>query len=385
MMSSHTHPHGHPHPGYGFLSGMEFHTVHHMAQEMSSGQQGSPGVNGAVGGGGGAQEQHIKRPMNAFMVWSRIQRKKIALDNPKMHNSEISKRLGAEWKLLSETDKRPFIDEAKRLRAMHMKEHPDYKYRPRRKPKASVPVNPGGKPGSISPVGSGPGGFASFPLPHYFAASAAPMGHHHLDFPPLPTYFGSAFDAVHLSKLVAGGQGNPSSAAAAAAAAADAANNNAAAASAAAVVSSFYSSLYPTTTTSAAAAAAAASKPYHPGSGASSAVAAAAAAAAHLSPHLFSTSSHSLSPHHHHHHHHHPGAIQHSHTSATTTTSSSMSMPSSLMFPTSSTSGSAGSIAGSSSSPGSSPGATSLVSTPTNSSGTTLDLEQLRRPVSVIF
>uniref|UniRef100_A0AAQ4PC89 HMG box domain-containing protein n=1 Tax=Gasterosteus aculeatus aculeatus TaxID=481459 RepID=A0AAQ4PC89_GASAC len=67
---------------------------------------------------------HIKRPMNAFMVWSRGQRRKMAQENPKMHNSEISKRLG-----------RPYIDEAKRLRAQHMKEHPDYKYRPRRKPK----------------------------------------------------------------------------------------------------------------------------------------------------------------------------------------------------------------------------------------------------------
>ncbi|XP_059089950.1 uncharacterized protein LOC131885798 [Tigriopus californicus] len=78
---------------------------------------------------------HIKRPMNAFMVWSQLERRKIIGVTPDKHNAEISKELGRRWKLLPQESRLPYIEEAERLRILHQKEYPDYKYKPKKKPK----------------------------------------------------------------------------------------------------------------------------------------------------------------------------------------------------------------------------------------------------------
>ncbi|RNA35571.1 transcription factor SOX-4-like [Brachionus plicatilis] len=80
-------------------------------------------------------ESHIKRPMNPFMVWSQIERRRIKEIAPDLHNAEISKHLGIKWKQMSQEQRQPFVQEANRLRQIHFKEYPDYKFRPKKKQK----------------------------------------------------------------------------------------------------------------------------------------------------------------------------------------------------------------------------------------------------------
>ncbi|KAM3831700.1 LOW QUALITY PROTEIN: uncharacterized protein M6D78_011891 [Vipera latastei] len=92
-----------------------------------------------------AWPEKVKRPMNAFMVWSCEQRWRIEQEQPRLHNSEISKRLGTAWQCLDAAQSGPSL-KAKRLWVCHMLGYPDYKYWPRRRSRA------GQEPGGLSPA-----------------------------------------------------------------------------------------------------------------------------------------------------------------------------------------------------------------------------------------
>ena len=66
-------------------------------------------------------EDHIKRPMNAFMAWSKKERRKMVEEGTNLNNSVMSRILGEKWKQLDEDEKKTWKKTADRLKREHAK------------------------------------------------------------------------------------------------------------------------------------------------------------------------------------------------------------------------------------------------------------------------
>ena len=79
------------------------------------------------------KEDHVKRPLNKFMCYSKLERAKIRKENPRMNQKDISSMLGKKWKTLSPAEQQEYEQKAVDLKHLHQTQFPQYKYRPKRR------------------------------------------------------------------------------------------------------------------------------------------------------------------------------------------------------------------------------------------------------------
>ncbi|CAF3478360.1 unnamed protein product [Rotaria sp. Silwood1] len=75
----------------------------------------------------------VKRPMNAFLLWARGERKRVSSDGYGVSQTSLSKLLGETWRHMSVEEKQPFLDMAESLKRQHHIDHPDYKFKPKQR------------------------------------------------------------------------------------------------------------------------------------------------------------------------------------------------------------------------------------------------------------
>lgn len=73
-------------------------------------------------------KDRIRRPMNAFMIFSKVHRPLVHQRYPNLDNRAVSKILGEWWYALGSTEKKKYHDLAAEVKEAHFKAHPEWKW-----------------------------------------------------------------------------------------------------------------------------------------------------------------------------------------------------------------------------------------------------------------
>lgn len=73
-------------------------------------------------------KDRIRRPMNAFMIFSKRHRAVVHQRHPNQDNRTVSKILGEWWYALGPEEKQKYHDLASEVKEAHFKAHPDWKW-----------------------------------------------------------------------------------------------------------------------------------------------------------------------------------------------------------------------------------------------------------------
>uniref|UniRef100_UPI00358E49ED protein capicua homolog isoform X2 n=1 Tax=Myxine glutinosa TaxID=7769 RepID=UPI00358E49ED len=94
-------------------------------------------------------KDHVRRPMNAFMIFSKRHRALVHARHPNQDNRTVSKILGEWWYALGAREKQQYHELASQVKEAHFKAHPDWKWCNKDRRKSSSE----GRLGGSSPIG----------------------------------------------------------------------------------------------------------------------------------------------------------------------------------------------------------------------------------------
>ncbi|XP_059575175.1 protein capicua homolog isoform X3 [Alligator mississippiensis] len=112
------------------------------------------------------EKDHIRRPMNAFMIFSKRHRALVHQRHPNQDNRTVSKILGEWWYALGPKEKQKYHDLAFQVKEAHFKAHPDWKWCNKDRKKSSSEAKAPGP-------GPGPGGGPKEPRERSMSETAA--------------------------------------------------------------------------------------------------------------------------------------------------------------------------------------------------------------------